>query len=263
MPIRRPRTAGTLLVAAVAALTVSCGPHATSPGAAGGSTPAPPPASGPSGRPSGTADPSPTPTPGAEIQHAVEGTGRVVALTFDDGPDPEWTPKVLRLLEQHHAKATFCMIGRNAARHPDLVRQVVAAGHRLCDHSMHHNERQSRQSEGYNRHEIVDAQQLIQKAAGPGGRVWYYRAPGGDFTPVIRRLAAVHGLRPLGWEVDAQDWRRPGVDTILGNIHASLAPGKVLLMHDGGGDRSQSVAALGRLLDELDSRSYHYAFPRW
>ncbi|MFJ6211778.1 polysaccharide deacetylase family protein [Streptomyces sp. NPDC092296] len=207
-------------------------------------------------------EPPPTPTVGKEIQHTLEDGGRSVGLTFDDGPDPTWTPKVLALLAQHHAKAVFCMIGPNAAAHPELVRQVVAAGHRLCDHSVHHNESQSSRSADYNVHEIVDAQLEIAKAAGPGAPLWYYRAPGGDFTPAIRTVAAEHGLRPLGWQVDSRDWQRPGAQAIVNTVFAELKPGRIVLMHDGGGDRSQSLAALRTVLDRLDSEGWTYSFPR-
>ncbi|MFF3561455.1 polysaccharide deacetylase family protein [Streptomyces sp. NPDC002574] len=195
------------------------------------------------------------------IQHGAEGGGKSVALTFDDGPDPTWTPKVLQVLAAHHAKATFCEIGPNATAHPDLVKKITAAGHRLCDHSVHHDEAGSGKSADYNRHEILDAQQEISRAAGHGDPVWYYRAPGGDFSPAIRAIAAGHGLRPLGWTVDSEDWRRPGVDSILKNVNTELKPGGIILMHDGGGDRSQTVQALGTLLDRLDADGYSYTFP--
>ncbi|MFJ4846388.1 polysaccharide deacetylase family protein [Streptomyces sp. NPDC088733] len=209
---------------------------------------------------------TPAHAPGAgrvdqSIQHGAEGGGKSVALTFDDGPDPTWTPKVLQVLAAHHAKATFCEIGPNAAAHPDLVKRISAAGHRLCDHSVHHDEAQSGKSAAYNRHEILDAQQEISRAAGHGDRVWYYRAPGGDFSPAIRAIAAGHGLRPLGWTVDSEDWRRPGVDSILKNVNSELKPGGIILMHDGGGDRSQTVQALETLLDRLDAAGYTYTFP--
>jgi peptidoglycan/xylan/chitin deacetylase (PgdA/CDA1 family) len=196
------------------------------------------------------------------IEHAAEGGGRTVALTFDDGPDPRWTPQILRLLAQHHAKATFCEIGPNARANPGLVKRITAAGHRLCDHSVHHDEQQSHKSVDYNRHEIVDAQRDIAAAAGPGAKLWYYRAPGGDFSPAIREIAAARGLRPLGWTVDSEDWKRPGVNVILDNINTELKPGAVVLMHDAGGDRTQTVEALRILLDRLDAAGYTYAFPR-
>ncbi|MGX1851937.1 polysaccharide deacetylase family protein [Streptomyces sp. NPDC055299] len=195
------------------------------------------------------------------IQHTTEAGGRSVALTFDDGPDPSWTPQVLALLAQHHAKATFCEIGPNAARYPYLAKEITAAGHRLCDHSVHHNEQQSRKPLAYNTNEIVQAQQDIANAAGPGAKLWYYRAPGGDFSPAIRNIAGQRGLRPLGWTIDSEDWKRPGAATILQNINKELKPGGVILMHDAGGNRSQTVQALAKLLDQLDTQGYTYNFP--
>ncbi|MFJ5534196.1 polysaccharide deacetylase family protein [Streptomyces sp. NPDC093261] len=195
------------------------------------------------------------------ISRGAAGGGKTVALTFDDGPDPRWTPQILALLAQHHAKATFCEIGPQAQRFPYLTKAIKAAGDRLCDHSVHHNEQQDRMSVDYNTHEIVDAQRDIADAAGAGTKLWYYRAPGGDFTPWIRAIAAQHDLRPLGWSDDANDWRRPGVDGILRNVDQNLRPGAVILMHDGGGDRSQTVQALARLLDQLDAQGYSYGFP--
>ncbi|MDF3289559.1 polysaccharide deacetylase family protein [Streptomyces silvisoli] len=212
------------------------------------------------GSPSASA-PSGAPLVNTSIQHGTEDGGKSVALTFDDGPDPKWTPQVLALLQQHHAKATFCEIGPNAQRYPYLTKQITEAGFRLCDHSVHHDEQQSKKSLDYNTHEIVDAQREISAAAGPGAKLWYYRAPGGDFSPAIRNIAAEHGLRPLGWTVDSNDWQRPGVPAIMKTINQELKPGGIILMHDGGGDRSQSVAALAALLDQLDAQGYTYSYP--
>ncbi|MFI1583669.1 polysaccharide deacetylase family protein [Embleya sp. NPDC020630] len=225
----------------------------------------------PSTRTPGTGTPTRTPGTGisntgtpvdASISHGTEDGGRSIALTFDDGPDPTWTPQVLALLARHNAKATFCMIGPNAQAHPEQVKAVVAAGNRLCDHSMHHNTAQSKESVGYNRNEIEQADRLIERAAGPGAHIRYYRAPGGDFTPWIRDIAVHNDLRPLGWGIDSQDWKRQGADTILQNITGELKPGRILLMHDGGGDRSESVQALAKLLDHLDAHGYTYSFPQ-
>ncbi|MFE9555538.1 polysaccharide deacetylase family protein [Streptomyces sp. NPDC006692] len=197
----------------------------------------------------------------ALLQFGTQEGGRSVALTFDDGPDPRWTPQILALLAQHHAKATFCEIGPNAQRYPYLTKSIADAGDRLCDHSVHHNEQQSSMPLDYNVHEIADAQREISDAAEPGAKLWYYRAPGGDFKPVIRDIAAQHGLRPIGWSDDSDDWKRPGVESILQNINRNLQPGSIILMHDGGGDRSQSVEALAKLLDQLDAQGYAYSFP--
>lgn len=117
------------------------------------------------------------------IAHDSESGGNAVNITIDDGPDPRWTPKVLDVLKQHDVKATFCMIGPQAKAHPDLVKQVVAAGHRLCDHTMDHDTAMDKKPVAYQEQQILDAKRLIEEAAGAGAKVDYYRAPGGAFTP--------------------------------------------------------------------------------
>ncbi|WP_116214934.1 polysaccharide deacetylase family protein [Streptomyces olivoreticuli] len=196
-----------------------------------------------------------------EIVRISEDPGKTVNLTFDDGPDPTWTPKVLSLLEQYGAKATFCMIGPNAEKHPDLVKKVVAAGHRLCDHSISHDTRMDKKPVAYQEKEILDAKKLIEDASG-GEPVRYYRAPGGAFTPDSRRIAAENGMRPLGWNVDTKDFEHPGVDKILDTAERELSKGPTVLMHDGGGSRAQTVEALARLLPWLKQQGYTFSFPK-
>ncbi|MFJ8040967.1 polysaccharide deacetylase family protein [Kitasatospora sp. NPDC096147] len=214
------------------------------------------------------AAPSPSPDPVVRVDpsivHASEEQGKTVNLTIDDGPDPTWTPKVLDLLAQHHAKAVFCMVGPNAQAHPALVKQVVAGGHRLCDHSVHHDTGMDKKPLAYQQSEILDAQRMIEQAAGDGAEVQYYRAPGGAFTPESRQIAAEHGMRPLGWNVDPDDWKRPGVDAIVAAVQNGMAKGTgpTVLFHDGGGDRSQTYQALERLLPWFEQQGYHYGFPQ-
>ncbi|MCC5476461.1 polysaccharide deacetylase family protein [Streptomyces barringtoniae] len=221
--------------------------------------------SGPASQPgsANTFGPLPSAPTGSDalVSHGVEGSAKSVALTFDDGPDPRWTPQVLALLAQHHAKATFCEIGPLAQRYPYLTKAIVADGDRLCDHSVHHDEQQNRKSVEYNIHEIIDAKREIANAAGNAAKLVYYRAPGGDWSPTIRGIAGANHLQSLGWSDDANDWRRPGVYGILRNINQDLRPGAIILMHDGGGDRSQTVQALARLLNQLDAQGYGYGFP--
>ncbi|RLU87607.1 hypothetical protein CTZ27_23665 [Streptomyces griseocarneus] len=196
-----------------------------------------------------------------EIAHLSEDPGKTVNLTFDDGPDPTWTPKILALLEQYGAKATFCMIGPNAEKHPDLVKKVVAAGNRLCDHSVSHDTTMDKKPVAYQEKEILDAKKMIEDASG-GEPVRYYRAPGGAFTPDSRRIAAENGMRPLGWNVDTKDYERPGVDKIVDTAEKELAKGPTVLMHDGGGSRAQTVEALARLLPWLQQQGYTFSFPQ-
>ncbi|MFD3548222.1 polysaccharide deacetylase family protein [Streptomyces sp. NPDC058655] len=257
------RRAGAAVAAAVVGLLAATG----APALAAADGPAGQAAGETAGRTTGQAvgqGPAVAPAPGAKIPLGIsrlaQGTGRDVAITIDDGPDPRWTPQVLRVLEENGVKATFCMIGTSARAHPDLVRKVAAAGHRLCDHSVDHDVTMDHKPVAYQRQQILDAKGMIEKAA-PGVTVDYYRAPGGAFTPESRAIAAASGMRPLGWSVDPKDWSRPGLPAIVSAVEGALPPQPTVLFHDGGGDRSETVAALGEYLPWLRAQGYTFSFP--
>ncbi|WP_235619314.1 polysaccharide deacetylase family protein [Embleya scabrispora] len=218
------------------------------PGAADAETP-----TDPHSKEGGKVDPS--------ISRHSEDGGKAVNLTLDDGPDAVWTPRFLELLKKHNAKAVFCVLGPAAKANPELLGKIVDAGHRLCNHSVHHDTGMDKKPVDYQTQEILDAKNMIDQASG-GRRIWYYRAPGGAFTPESRRVAADHGMRPLGWNVDPSDYQRPGVDTIVTRVQQQLAKGPTVLMHDGGGDREQSFQALEKLLAWFDEQGYRYSFPQ-
>ncbi|MFD4413534.1 polysaccharide deacetylase family protein [Streptomyces sp. NPDC058251] len=198
--------------------------------------------------------------PSSAIAHASDAGGKEVNITIDDGPSPVFTRQVLDVLKRYHAEATFCMIGPRAALYPGIVRRVVAEGHRLCDHSVSHDERMNKKPFAYQRAQILNAQMMISRAAGGAG-IDYYRAPGGAFTPYSRLIAVQHGMRPLGWNVDTKDWERPGTAKIIETAKHELGLGPTILFHDGGGDRTQTVAALQQLLPWLASHGYTFGFP--
>ncbi|MBC2869655.1 polysaccharide deacetylase family protein [Streptomyces mexicanus] len=220
-------------------------------------------------RPGVTARPA-TPAAGAQgsaragvpqsIVHASDRGPRGVNITIDDGPDPVWTPQVLQVLRDNGVKATFCMVGPQAQAHPDLVKAVVAAGHRLCDHSVSHDTGMDHKAQSYQSQQITDAERMITEASG-GVRPVYYRAPGGAFTPYSRALAASHGMRPLGWNVDSKDFERPGTAAIVATVQQEISNGPTILFHDAGGDRSQTVAALRQVLPWLKQQGYSFGFP--
>lgn len=220
-------------------------------GAAGGSTPKAVASAAPGGAVKAVAK---------TIAHASDAGPRGVNITIDDGPDPVWTPQVLDVLREYGVKATFCMVGTQAEAHPDLVKRVVAAGHRLCDHSVSHDTAMDQQSQAYQSQQILDAERMITKASG-GVRPMYYRAPGGAFTPYSRQLAASRGMRPLGWNVDTKDFELPGADAIVATVQRELPNGPTLLFHDAGGDRAQTVEALRRVLPWLKDQGYSFGFP--
>ncbi|WP_327710251.1 polysaccharide deacetylase family protein [Streptomyces sp. NBC_00464] len=196
----------------------------------------------------------------ADIAHASDRGPRGVNITIDDGPDPTWTPQVLQLLKDSGVKATFCMVGTQAQAYPDLVKKVVADGHRLCNHTVSHDTGMDHKSEAYQSQQILDAERMITKASG-GVRPQYYRAPGGAFTPYSRHLAASRGMRPLGWNVDTKDFERPGVDAMVATVKSEISDGPTVLFHDAGGDRSQTLAALREVLPWLRQQGYTFGFP--
>ncbi|MFJ6385065.1 polysaccharide deacetylase family protein [Kitasatospora sp. NPDC092039] len=212
--------------------------------------------------PASAPDPGlPSPVVDMGISRRSEDPGRTVNLTIDDGPDPRWTPRILDVLARNGAKAVFCMLGPSARAHPDLARQVVAAGHRLCDHSVSHDTAMDHKDVAYQEKEVVDGLRMIQEATG-GAPVPYYRAPGGAFTPESRQIAAAHGMRPLGWNADTRDFERPGTERIVETAKAQLRIGPTVLLHDGGGNRAQTLEALEQLLPWLKDNGYAFSFPQ-
>src|SRR5581483_92056 len=172
---------------------------------------------------------------------SVRTTGAAtVALTFDDGPWDD-TPAVLDLLAQHHIKATFCMVGRQVAARAALVRRMVAEGHSLCNHTWSHDEQLRTRAADRIRADLQRTNDAIHEVV-PGAPIRYFRAPGGNFSPEIVSIAAGLGMTSISWSVDPQDWRGPGVQSIINNVLTNTRPGSIVLLHDGAGP--QTVAAL-------------------
>ncbi|HZB31336.1 MAG TPA: polysaccharide deacetylase family protein [Streptosporangiaceae bacterium] len=180
---------------------------------------------------------------------------RAVALTIDDGPDPTWTPRVLDLLARHEVAATFCLVGVQVRRHPDLVREIVEAGHQIADHSMRHPGNLCRLPEHRIDAEISEAHKLIREVSGMTPKL--FRAPGGVWSRRLLRSVTRHGMLPLDWNIDPRDWSRPGVDHIA-HVLLRAKPGDILLCHDGGGDRSETLRALHTVIPRLKRRDLEF-----
>ncbi|KQC40061.1 chitooligosaccharide deacetylase [Frankia sp. ACN1ag] len=178
-----------------------------------------------------------------------------VALTIDDGPHPVWTPRILDVLRLNRVSATFSVVGAQAVANPELVRRIVAEGHSLCNHSMTHPQPFSRRTPDQIRIEMTRAQSAIVDAGAEPPRL--FRAPGGDWSPAVLAAAAGLGMTSLGWDVDPRDWARPGTASIRQSL-GSARPGDILLCHDGGGNRAQTVAALRRVLPLLRARGLSF-----
>ncbi|SBT50405.1 polysaccharide deacetylase family protein [Micromonospora auratinigra] len=255
----RPRTVLVLAVG-LALFLAGCGePGKSPPRAATGpvvsATPAPPKPT-PKPRPSRTTPPKPQLRPLPKTLpaglHRHSGD-RGVALTFDDGPNPRWTPQILDQLKAAHVTATFCLVGQEARRYPHLVARIVREGHQLCNHSWRHDLNLGRRPVAQIRADLLRTNQAI-RAAVPNAKIAWFRQPGGRWTAEEVTVAGQLGMRPLHWSVDPQDWDRPPAASIVKRVESAVHPGSVVLMHDAGGDRSQTMAACRTLIPDLRRR---------
>jgi peptidoglycan/xylan/chitin deacetylase (PgdA/CDA1 family) len=161
--------------------------------------------------------------------NAGSPSSRALALTFDDGPHPEGTPAVLDALRECHASATFFMIGPLAERHPELVAQVGADGHTIglhCDEHVRHSDRDRDWL-------AADTERALQRLARLDVIPTLWRTPWGDRAPWTAEIAAEHGLSLVDWDLDTHDWRGDNAGTMFGATRAKLAPGAIVLAHDG------------------------------
>jgi peptidoglycan/xylan/chitin deacetylase (PgdA/CDA1 family) len=243
--------------AAAAAARATAPSAASVPSAPSPAEPAPDHAPGAASHP-----PVPTRTPrqpgGGPGQLAAMGvkllTGnRGVALTFDDGPHPYFTPQILAILRTHKVKAVFCVIGTEVRRHPRIVAQIVREGHTLCNHSWHHEMMLGTWPAARMRDNLRQTNAEIRRAA-PDARIPYFRQPGGLWTPAIVAAARGLGMTPLGWSVDPKDWTNPAAPAISAWVLTHTAPGSVVLLHDAGGDRASTVTACRSLVPDLKRR---------
>lgn len=186
--------------------------------------------------------------PDTTIIDSTRDDGQYVALTFDDGPDPRNTPALLKLLRRNHIRATFALIGEQARQHPALVRQIVSDGHLLCNHSLNHDNL-STWTPGAIRADL-EATNAAIRAAVPWARIPYFRAPYGEWGR-SQDVAAAMGMQPLGWRLAIADWEPPGTEVLVDRLLTGVTPGAVILLHDGGGDRTQTVEAVAAVLPQL------------
>jgi peptidoglycan/xylan/chitin deacetylase (PgdA/CDA1 family) len=193
-----------------------------------------------------------------EPMYTVEDGPKVVALTIDDGPSPVYTPQILRILRQYGIIASFAMIGQSAAAFPGVAGEVAAAGHVIVNHTWNHDDL-GRMPTWAIRDEISRATDAIHAATGQLPTM--FRAPYGVWAPAVFRCCAQAGLTPLAWSVDPRDWSRPGVRTIVRDILSNTRTGSIILEHDGGGNRSQTVAALKIWLPRLLHAGYQFTTP--
>lgn len=189
----------------------------------------------------------------------MSGIGRTMVLTFDDGPDPRYTPDILRTLREYDVRATFFVCGEMAAENRDLLAEMADDGHVVGNHTWSHP-LLTTLSRARIRSEMERTSEIIEKAYGERPR--WFRAPYGAWNRAAFQLGAELGMEPLAWTVDTLDWTEPGTRTIIDRVEGGAGPGVVVLAHDAGGDRSQSVRALRDYLPHLLDAGYHLTVPR-
>jgi peptidoglycan/xylan/chitin deacetylase (PgdA/CDA1 family) len=197
------------------------------------------------------------PDPGEPMYYVHDGP-KAIALTIDDGPSPVYTPQLLRLLDKHRVKAAFSMIGIEVDAYPGVAREVADAGHTITNHTWTHPDL-ALLAPAAVADQVNRATEAIHRATGRVPRL--FRAPYGAWSPAVFRCCAQTRMTPVDWSVDPRDWSRPGVAAIVGNILENTRTGSIILEHDGGGDRSQTVAALKIVLPRLLAAGYHFRIP--
>jgi peptidoglycan/xylan/chitin deacetylase (PgdA/CDA1 family) len=244
--------------AAPIAVLVASGAIAAGSAPAVSLTPGPTGPSGPSGATGPTGPSKPPRPPSGCLRHgpAVLRHGprarHAVALTFDDGPWPD-TPQFVRVLERDKVPATFFMIGRQVAGHRALLRRELADGDALGNHSFTHPDLVRA---GGVAAQLSETSRAIERAA--GYRPCIFRPPFGSYDASVVGAALAQGMTTVVWDVDPRDWARPGTAAIVTRVLDAVRNGSVVLMHDGGGPRQQTLAALPQIIKALRRRGFAF-----
>ena len=181
------------------------------------------------------------------VTHGPRGR-KVVALTFDDGPS-SYTPGFLRVLRRKHVNGTFFELGQEVSGDAHLMRQILAEGNEIGNHTMHHSA-----YPGYA--DLAATSARIKRLT--HFKPCLFRPPYGAVNSSVVSAAGQAGMKTINWDVDPTDWATPGSGAIYSRIVSTTRPGSIILMHDGGGNRSQTLAALPSVIDTLRARGYRF-----
>lgn len=190
-----------------------------------------------------------------EVVWDINTEDKIIALTFDDGPHPTYTAAILDLLAKYDAKATFFIIGKNAEKYPEVVLRSYSEGHELANHTFSHP---FKVSVAELQKELRQTKEIIYSITGFSPVL--FRPVGGNYNDSMINAAVKDGYKVVmwSWHQDTQDWKQPGVKKITQKVLKGSKPGDVILFHDGGGDRSQTIKALEELLPVLKKQGYTF-----
>ena len=231
------------------------------------STPRPRAIPKPTSTPRPTSIPKPTPTPalswtpplGSEVVGYPVFNGNIhvpeIALSFDDGPNPLYTSQILNVLDSYNVQATFFVIGLRVGIYPNLVRQEYEQGNAIGNHTWTHPEL-TKLSSADVLSELQETSDKIKSVIGVAPSV--FRPPYEEFNASVQSIAASLGLSTVLWNVDSRDWALPGTNVLIANVLHSVHNGSIIEMHDGGGDRSETVTALPTIITTLEQRGFRF-----
>jgi peptidoglycan/xylan/chitin deacetylase (PgdA/CDA1 family) len=181
--------------------------------------------------------------------------GKLAALTFDDGPNPYYTWKLLRVLREKSVKANFFLIGREVEKYPELARRILREGHSIGNHTYTHANLLERRKKTIVK-EIVKCDVVLEAVT--GRKPLLFRSPHGFRKPVVSQISQQLGHYQVDWSLCPRDWLRPGTKRMLKLVLKKVRPGTIILLHDGGGDRSQTVEVVPLIIDRLRERGYQF-----
>ncbi|MVP01989.1 polysaccharide deacetylase family protein [Paenibacillus sp. N10] len=193
-----------------------------------------------------------------EIVWEVPSAGQVIALTFDDGPDPVQTAQILNELKKYGAKATFFAVGKRAERFPELIKREIAEGHEVGNHTYSHPFLTSNRTTDEIRDEITAAQKVLKSITGKSPTL--FRPPGGYYHERLVHASLSEGCLPVmwSWHQDTEDWKSPPVSKIVNKVLSNAREGDIVLFHDYVKGSSNTVAAIKQILPELQKRGYRF-----
>ncbi|QGR00329.1 polysaccharide deacetylase family protein [Paenibacillus psychroresistens] len=193
-----------------------------------------------------------------DIVWEVPNSEKIIALTFDDGPDPEDTPTILDLLAQYQVKATFFVVGKKVDMYPELAKREVFEGHELANHTYNHLYINKRMTEDSIHKEILKAEQTIINTT--GFKPHLFRPPGGFYSENLIHVLQKTGYQMImwSWHQDSKDWNRPGVDRIVSSVIQKTRNGDIVLLHDYVEGETQTIEALKQILPQLKAKGYRF-----
>lgn len=194
--------------------------------------------------------------------YRAEGEGKVVALTFDDGPSPRWTPEILDALKEKHVKGTFFMIGEHVLRYPDVARRVAIEGHEIGNHSFDHKGIFFYKAEEAKK-EVLECEKAVRSVTGVTTK--YFRPPKAWINDEEKAVFKDMGYRVILWSLNSKDWVTFDDKYIVSFLVKNVRPGDIILFHDSGGalgteggDRSETVKSIPLLIEKLQAKGYRF-----